>query len=72
MREEAIIAWLQDGFHLANKIIGLIPSRRERIATAALAGLLADPGVPPGSTVAASMALAAADALIAELDKVQA
>jgi len=43
-----------------------VADRRERIATAALAGLLADPTV--SVTAAASHAVACADALIAALD----
>jgi hypothetical protein len=43
--------------------------RRERIATAALAGMLANPNVDPWRDKVAVDAVALADALIAELDK---
>ena len=44
--------------------------RRERIATAAMAGMLANPSTPAPSTAHhATWAVAYADALIAELDK---
>jgi hypothetical protein len=44
--------------------------RRDRIATAALAGMLANPSTPAPSTAHhATWAVAYADALIAELDK---
>jgi hypothetical protein len=49
------------------------PGRRERIATAALAGLLANPsernGSPAWSAAYAKVAVESADALIKELDK---
>jgi hypothetical protein len=57
---------------------GGIPTRRERIATACLAGLLADPqsgeafnshGRAPNAENYATAAVMFADALIAELDK---
>ena len=48
----------------------LYRDRRERIATAALAGMLANPSTPAPSTAHhATWAVAYADALIAELDK---
>ena len=43
--------------------------RRERIATAALIGILSDPGFQMGPARIANDAIAYADALIAELDK---
>lgn len=43
--------------------------RRERIATACLQGLLADPDFIGNEEIGAKAALAYADALIAELDK---
>jgi hypothetical protein len=43
--------------------------RRERIATAAMAGLLANPDVDPWRDKVAVGAVILADALIAELDK---
>lgn len=44
--------------------------RRERIATAAMAGMLADPSIKaPSASDCASSAVELADALIAELDK---
>lgn len=43
--------------------------RRERIATAALAGLLADPDWVASDSVAAQVACDQADALLAELDR---
>lgn len=46
------------------------PSRRERIATACLAGLLADPYACGLPTSYATEAVKYADAIIAELDKV--
>ena len=46
-----------------------MPDRRERIATAALAGMLADPARDGNPKDFAKYALEYADALIAELDK---
>ncbi len=43
--------------------------RRERIATAAMAGMLANPNVDPWRDKIAVDAIILADALIAELDK---
>lgn len=43
--------------------------RRERIATAALQGMLANPEQESGAAVLAKFSLVTADALIAELDK---
>lgn len=43
--------------------------RRERIATAALQGMLSDPGASGTATEYAEYATQYADALIAELDK---
>ena len=43
--------------------------RRERIATAVLTGMLANPNVDPWRDKVAVDAIIAADALIAELDK---
>ena len=46
-----------------------MPDRRERIATAAMAGMLADPERHGSPKDFAKYALQHADALIAELDK---
>ena len=47
-----------------------MPDRRERIATAAMAGMLANEAYARGNCLSmAQMAVVAADALIAELDK---
>lgn len=43
--------------------------RRERIATAALQGMLSDPGASGTATEYAELAIQYADALISELDK---
>ena len=45
------------------------PARRERIATAVLTGMLANPNVDPWRDKIAVYAVFHADALIAELDK---
>ena len=45
------------------------PARRERIATACMAGMLANPDVDPWRVKVAVDAVFHADALIAELDK---
>jgi hypothetical protein len=51
-------------------IAASMPDRRERIATAALQGLLADPTIRiPRASDCAAWAVELADALIAELDK---
>ena len=50
-------------------IAASMPDRRERIATAALQGLLADPNGYASISGYATGAVALADALIAELDK---
>jgi hypothetical protein len=46
-----------------------MPGRRERIATACMAGMLANPDVDPWRVKVAVDAVFHADALIAELDK---
>lgn len=50
-------------------IAAMLPDRRERIATAALQGLLADPSGHATINDYVFGAVALADALIAELDK---
>jgi hypothetical protein len=54
---------ISDAIHRTNKA-----ERRERIATACLAGLLADPNVDAGADEMSSIAVRFADALIARLD----
>ncbi len=48
---------------------GAMPDRRERIATAAMQGMLANPNVDPWRDKVAVDAIIFADALIAEFDK---
>ena len=53
----------------SKEIIKLRAERRERIATAALQGMLSDPGASGTATEYAEYATQYADALIAALDK---
>lgn len=58
-----------DTIALTLDIKGLVPDRRERIATMALQGLLSDPEVGGDPDALAKEAILYADALIAELEK---
>ena len=69
-REELLRDWSAALDRAVEQELGMkFPDRRERIATAALAGLLADPDGHATINGYVVGAVALADALIAELDK---
>lgn len=67
---EDLVRGLTDAVeNFADRLCDRFPTRRERIATACLTGLLADPKYDVTYATAAKDAVECADALIAELDK---
>ena len=69
-REELLRDWSAALDRAVEQELGMkFPDRRERIATACMAGMLANPDVDPWRVKVAVGAVFHADALIAELDK---